>query len=107
MHSPLFYPQISIEAMKSPTDDVCLQGIEFWSSICDEETDLAIEAAEVTHAILIERLALFIVIIIKAAEGNFTPRQISKFYVKGALQFLLPILLVILTKQVREKNSSQ
>ncbi|XP_065834901.1 importin subunit beta-like [Oscarella lobularis] len=71
---------ISIEAMKSPTDDVCLQGIEFWSSICDEETDLAIEAAE-------------------AAEGNFTPRQISKFYVKGALQFLLPILLVILTKQ--------
>ena len=49
MHSPLFYPQISIEAMKSPTDDVCLQGIEFWSSICDEETDLAIEAAEVTR----------------------------------------------------------
>jgi len=40
--------QISLEAMKSSVDEVALQGIEFWSTVCDEEVDLAIEAAEVS-----------------------------------------------------------
>lgn len=39
--------QITIEAMKSDIDEVALQGIEFWSNVCDEEMDLAIEATEV------------------------------------------------------------
>lgn len=39
--------QITIEAMKSDIDEVALQGIEFWSNVCDEEMDLAIEASEV------------------------------------------------------------
>ena len=39
--------KISIAAIKSDCDEVSLQGIEFWSSVCDEEMDLAIEAAEV------------------------------------------------------------
>ena len=43
------YPeQITIEAMKSDIDEVALQGIEFWSNVCDEEMDLAIEATEVS-----------------------------------------------------------
>lgn len=32
--------------MKSDIDEVALQGIEFWSNVCDEEMDLAIEASE-------------------------------------------------------------
>lgn len=51
--SPLSPPsrvlgQITIEAMKSDIDEVALQGIEFWSNVCDEEMDLAIEASEVS-----------------------------------------------------------
>lgn len=41
------FSQITIEAMKSDIDEVALQGIEFWSNVCDEEMDLAIEASEV------------------------------------------------------------
>ena len=33
--------------MKADNDQIALQGIEFWSTVCDEETDLAIEAMEV------------------------------------------------------------
>ena len=33
--------------MKSGTDEIALQGIEFWSTVCDEEADLSIEATEV------------------------------------------------------------
>ena len=44
----VFSFKITIEAMKSDIDDVALQGIEFWSNVCDEEMDLAIEASEVS-----------------------------------------------------------
>ena len=40
---------ISLEAMKSDIDEVQLQGIEFWSNVCDEEVDLAVEAADVSR----------------------------------------------------------
>ncbi|XP_069768405.1 importin subunit beta-1-like isoform X2 [Narcine bancroftii] len=71
---------ITIEAMKSDIDEVALQGIEFWSNVCDEEMDLAIEASE-------------------AAEHRRPPEHTSKFYAKGALQYLVPILTQTLTKQ--------
>ncbi|XP_062518433.1 importin subunit beta-1-like [Corticium candelabrum] len=71
---------ITLDAMKSDIDEVALQGIEFWSTVCDEETDLVIEAAE-------------------AADGGYPPRQTSRFYVKGALQYLVPILMLRLTQQ--------
>uniref|UniRef100_A0A673ILZ1 Importin subunit beta-1-like n=1 Tax=Sinocyclocheilus rhinocerous TaxID=307959 RepID=A0A673ILZ1_9TELE len=72
--------QITIEAMKSDIDEVALQGIEFWSNVCDEEMDLAIEATE-------------------ASEQGRPPEHTSKFYAKGALQYLVPILTQTLTKQ--------
>lgn len=71
---------ITLEAMKSESDKVSLQGIEFWSTVCDEETDLAIEATE-------------------AEESGRPPDQTSKFYVKGAMTYLVPLLLETLTKQ--------
>ncbi|TRY65689.1 hypothetical protein DNTS_005539, partial [Danionella cerebrum] len=71
---------ITVEAMKSEIDEVALQGIEFWSNVCDEEMDLAIEATE-------------------ASEQGRPPEHTSKFYAKGALQYLVPILTQTLTKQ--------
>lgn len=44
--------QITIEAMESDVDEIALQGIEFWSTVCDEEVDLAIELSEVSRFML-------------------------------------------------------
>ncbi|XP_054155376.1 importin subunit beta-1-like [Oppia nitens] len=71
---------ITMQAMRSEHDEIALQGIEFWSNVCDEETDLSIEATE-------------------AAEQGRPPTRTSKFYAKGALQYLVPILMQTLTKQ--------
>ncbi|KAJ8019665.1 Importin subunit beta-1 [Holothuria leucospilota] len=71
---------ISVEAMRSQVDEISLQGIEFWSNICDEEMDLTIEKQE-------------------AEEAGRQPEHVSRFYAKGALQYLVPILLEILKNQ--------
>ena len=46
----LLFPvlQITIDAMEHENDEIALQGIEFWSTVCDEEVDLAIELSEVS-----------------------------------------------------------
>lgn len=66
--------------MKSDVDDIALQGIEFWSNVSDEEVDLAIEETE-------------------AGEAGHPPQRTSRFYAKGALQYLVPVLMTKLTKQ--------
>lgn len=83
MNQALF--AITMEAMRSGVDEVALQGIEFWSNVCDEEVDLAIEATE-------------------ASEMGRPPQRTSRFYAKGALQYLVPILIQTLTKQVYIKK---
>ncbi|CAD5206634.1 unnamed protein product [Bursaphelenchus okinawaensis] len=71
---------ITINAIKSSEDEVVLQGIEFWSNVCEEETGLAFEAEE-------------------AAEEGRPPSQVSKHYAKGALVHLIPLLTQILCRQ--------
>lgn len=73
--------QITLEAMKSDTKEVALQGIEFWSNVSDEEVDLAIEESE-------------------AVDMGRPPTRTSRYYAKGALQYLVPVVLTKLTKQV-------
>ena len=73
-----------MEAMKSETDEIALQGIEFWSTVCDEEINLALADSE--------------------AEEAGQPTQSSSYsrnYAKGALQYLIPVLMQKLTQQVR------
>ncbi|CAH1388967.1 unnamed protein product [Nezara viridula] len=71
---------ITLEAMKSDIKEVALQGIEFWSNVSDEEVDLAIEESE-------------------AVEMGKPPARTSRYYAKGALQYLVPVVLTKLTKQ--------
>ncbi len=66
--------------MKSEIPEVSLQGIEFWSTVSDEELELAFEASE-------------------CAEKGQPPAISSKFYAKGALQYIVPIMMEILAKQ--------
>lgn len=71
---------ITLEAMKSDHDQIALQGIEFWSNVCDEEIDLSIENQE-------------------ASEAGRPPSKVSRHYARGALQYLSPVLMEKLTKQ--------
>ncbi|CAH0603076.1 unnamed protein product [Chrysodeixis includens] len=71
---------ITLEAMKSDVDEISLQGIEFWSNVSDEEIDLSIEELE-------------------AADAGRPPARTSRFYARGALQYLAPVLMQKLTKQ--------
>lgn len=71
---------ISVQAMKSEVDEVALQGIEFWSNVCDEECELKDEFEE-------------------AKEQGIPPTRTSRYYAKGALQYLVPILTETLARQ--------
>lgn len=71
---------ITVDAMKSDEEEIALQGIEFWSSVCDEEIDLALEAAE-------------------ADETGIQASTFSRYYAKGALQHLVPLVLQKLAEQ--------
>ncbi|XP_076225790.1 importin subunit beta Fs(2)Ket isoform X1 [Nomia melanderi] len=77
--APALFP-ITLEAMKSDIDEVALQGIEFWSNVSDEEVDLSMEEGE-------------------ASDGGRPPVKVSRHYAKGALQYLVPVLMKKLTKQ--------
>ncbi|XP_011306914.1 importin subunit beta-1 isoform X1 [Fopius arisanus] len=76
---PALFP-ITLEAMRSDSDEVALQGIEFWSNVADEEVDLSMEEGE-------------------ACEGGRPPSKVSRHYAKGALVYLVPVLIQKLTKQ--------
>jgi hypothetical protein len=47
-----------MDAMKSPQDEIALQGIEFWSNVCDEEYELQLLQQEVGH--MIECMNMFV-----------------------------------------------
>ena len=42
-------PQLTLLAMQHIDESVSKQGVEFWSTVCEEEIELAIEAAEVSE----------------------------------------------------------
>eukprot|EP00053_Salpingoeca_punica_P019522 m.198216 g.198216 ORF g.198216 m.198216 type:complete len:874 (-) comp17673_c0_seq1:2360-4981(-) len=73
---------ITMEAMMSADEKVALQGIEFWSNVCDEEYDLAMD---------------------EPVPGQ-PPERVSQHYCKGAVPHIVPILNQLLTKQEEEDD---
>eukprot|EP01114_Cavostelium_apophysatum_P022766 TRINITY_DN834_c0_g1_i1.p1 TRINITY_DN834_c0_g1~~TRINITY_DN834_c0_g1_i1.p1 ORF type:complete len:849 (-),score=280.63 TRINITY_DN834_c0_g1_i1:274-2820(-) len=76
---------ITLEAIRKDQEQVALQAVEFWSAICDEEIEIAAEAEE-------------------ASEMTVQPTRFSQNFIKGALQFLVPLLTECLTRQDDEPD---
>jgi importin subunit beta-1 len=74
--------------MKNSEERVALQAVEFWSTVCEEEAELAAEMAE-------------------AYEYNETPDRESREFAKVALPEILPVILQLLTKQEEDADEDE
>ncbi|XP_050439163.1 importin subunit beta-1-like [Adelges cooleyi] len=68
---------ITLQAIKSDLDEVALQGIEFWSSVAEEEADIVYEGQ---------------------CQDSPTEKKLM-MYTEGALEFIIPVLMEKLTNQ--------
>lgn len=74
--------------MKHADEQVALQAVEFWSTVCDEEIELALEAEE-------------------AADFSEAPDRESSHFARVALPEILPVLLLLLTKQDEDATDDE
>ncbi|KIP03461.1 hypothetical protein PHLGIDRAFT_130117 [Phlebiopsis gigantea 11061_1 CR5-6] len=79
---------LTVMGMKHTEEAIALQAIEFWSTVCETETELAWEAAE-------------------AQEYGEVPENESKFFAKIALPEILPVLLQLLTHQEEDADEDE
>lgn len=79
---------LTVLGMQNPEEKVALQAVEFWSTVCDEEAELAIEAAE-------------------AAEWNEAPIGESKHFARTALPEILPVMLTLLQRQDEDAEEDE
>lgn len=91
--------------MNHPEEAVALQAVEFWSTVCEEEIDLQIEAAEV--CMLAFTLDKCLMSSFQAQEYGEAPEHESKFFAKTALGEIIPVLLNLLTKQEEEDDDEE
>ncbi|KAJ3505061.1 hypothetical protein NLJ89_g7615 [Agrocybe chaxingu] len=79
---------LTVVGMKHTDERVALQAVEFWSTVCEEEVDLALEAQE-------------------AAEYGDAPETESRFFAKIALPEIVPVLLQLLTQQEEDAEEDE
>ncbi|KAJ3493788.1 hypothetical protein NLJ89_g10938 [Agrocybe chaxingu] len=81
---------LTVVGMKHPDEchGVALQAVEFWSTVCKEEVDLALEAQE-------------------AAEYRDIPETESRFFAEIALPENMPVLLQLLTQQEEDAEEDE
>lgn len=74
--------------MQNPEEKVALQAVEFWSTVCDEEAELALEAAE-------------------AADYGEAPVAESRNFARTALPEILPVMLQLLQRQDEDAEDDE
>ena len=79
---------LTIHGMRHNEQRIALQAIEFWSTVCDEEIDLAAEAEE-------------------ALQYGETPDRVSQNFALGALGEIVPVILWLLTKQDEDADEDE
>ncbi|PVU97545.1 hypothetical protein BB561_000469 [Smittium simulii] len=86
MEQALF--ELTILGMKHEDEKIALQAIEFWSTVCDEEIDLSLEAEE-------------------CLDRNEEMTRVNHKFVQRALSQILPVLLWLLTKQDEDTDEDE
>lgn len=76
---------ITLESIKKESPEICLQAIEFWSTVCEEEIEIEVENEE-------------------AAEMKIETTRQSQNFIRGALKYLVPLLAETLSKQEDEPD---
>lgn len=79
---------LTVMGMKHPDENIALQAIEFWSTVCELEAELAWELSE-------------------AQEFGELPENESKFFAKVALPEILPVLLELLLRQDEDADEDE
>ncbi|KAF9449073.1 ARM repeat-containing protein [Macrolepiota fuliginosa MF-IS2] len=79
---------LTVMGMKHSDERVALQAVEFWSTVCEEEVELAVEAQE-------------------ALEYGEQPEAESRQFAKIALPEIVPVLLQLLTKQEEDADDDE
>ena len=87
-------PQLTVSGMKSEHEEVSLQAVEFWSTVCEEEIELQLDAAEYGEDL--------------DGEGpdGAGPRQ-SHNFARVALPDILPMILQLLTRQEEDATEDE
>lgn len=85
---------LTVNGMKSENEDVALQAVEFWSTVCEEEIELQLEAADYGEDLDGE------------AAGEGAPRQ-SHNFARVALPEILPVILQLLTRQEEDATEDE
>jgi len=93
--------------MRHSDERVALQAVEFWSTVCEEEVDLAIEAQEVRPPFLRFTSLNTNRVNKKAQEYGDIPETESKFFAKIALPEIVPVLLTLLTRQEEDAEDDE
>ena len=79
---------LTVLGMRDTNPSVALQAVEFWSTVCDEEIELQIEAAE-------------------ALEYNEEPVHVSYHFARIALPEIAPVLMELLTQQDEDADEDE
>ncbi|KZT05199.1 ARM repeat-containing protein [Laetiporus sulphureus 93-53] len=79
---------LTVMGMKHVEEQIALQAVEFWSTVCEIEADLLWEAQE-------------------ANEYGEVPETESKYFAKTALPEIVPVLLQLLTRQEEDADEDE